>query len=108
MYCLRSGFRVLTGLPGWPSQFLFKKIQNNVILVKKKHKNQQVVTGFLSGFARSTCRVGRVTQGHDFFYFFSTRPDSSSELAGSQVDPLDRTGFQNYIYIYIEGHVGDA
>jgi hypothetical protein len=47
------------------SIFIFKKIQNGVVLVKKKKS-----TGFLPGFAGSTCRVGRVTPGHDFFYFF--------------------------------------
>jgi hypothetical protein len=60
----RPGFRVLTG-----SILIFKKIQNGVVLVKKK-KTQRVTTGFLTGF----CRVSRVMA---YAIFSSTRPGSS-------------------------------
>jgi hypothetical protein len=62
----------------WPGHrvdrvnFYFKKIQNDIVLVKKK-TSQRVATGFLTGFCRvtgSACRVGRVTPGHDFSNFF--------------------------------------
>jgi hypothetical protein len=44
--------------------FYLKKIQNGVVLEKK-----QKLTG-CNRVTRSTCRVGQVTPGHDFFYFF--------------------------------------
>ena len=47
--------------------FYFKKNSKWRRFSKKK---KQKSTDFLLGFAGSTCRVGRVTPGHDFFYFF--------------------------------------
>jgi hypothetical protein len=52
----------LTGLA--ESILILKKIQNDVVLVKKK------VNGLQLGFAGLTCQVGWVTPGHDFSYFF--------------------------------------
>jgi hypothetical protein len=62
----------------WPGQSLFlKKIQNGVVLVKKK------INGLQPGFVGST-----ESPGYDFFYFLSsTRPGSSPGSAGSRVDP---------------------
>jgi len=50
------------------SILILKKIQKGVVLVKKKNKkkSQRVATGFF--------RACRVTPGHDFSYFLSTRP----------------------------------
>ena len=89
--------------PSRPGQFFFFLNQNDVVLVKKKNKNQRVATGFLIG----SCRVNLVISGFSFPYFFSTRPGSSPGLTGSRVNPSGRTGFQNYdrnmitIYIFI-------
>jgi hypothetical protein len=46
--------------------FYFKKNSKRRCFSKKKQKS----TGFLPGFAGSTWRGGRVTSGHDFFFFF--------------------------------------
>jgi hypothetical protein len=57
----------LTGSAG--SIPILKKIQNDVVFVKKnknKNKSQRVATGFLTGF----CRVSRVTPGHGLCNFF--------------------------------------
>jgi len=64
---------------GWVNLY-FKKIQNYVVLIKKTKVN-----GLQSSFARSTRRVGRITPGHDFFYFFI-----NSVWFQSRVDPLGR------------------
>jgi hypothetical protein len=76
---------------------ILKKIQNGVVLVKKKKK-------------KSTRRVNRVTDrvlpgqpvesigSHRvmaYAIFSSTRPGSSPGSAGSRVDPPGRAGFQN-------------
>ena len=44
----RTGSWVLTGSPDRPESIVFLN-QNNVVLVKKKNKNQRVATGFLTG-----------------------------------------------------------
>jgi hypothetical protein len=75
----------LTGSPG--QSLFFKKIQNEVVLVKK---NQRVATEFLTGFCRVN-RVGWVTPGHDFSNFFI-----NPARFQSRVDPPGRAGFQNY------------
>jgi len=51
----------------------FKTVQNSIVLVKKKKNKTKVnrlQSGFWPGFSRSTHRIGRVTPGHDFLYFF--------------------------------------
>jgi len=71
----------------WPSHRIrrsipiLKKIQNGVVLVKKK--SQRVATGFF--------RAGRVTPGHDFSYFFI-----NPARFQPRVDLPGRAGFQNY------------
>jgi hypothetical protein len=55
---------------------ILKKIQNGVVLVKKKQK--------------STRRVNRVTPGHGLCYFFI-----NSARFQPRVDPPGRAGFQN-------------
>jgi len=90
----RPGFRVLAGSPGLTGSILFKKNQNDVVLVKKKQKS----TGLSPGLDRvtgSTRRVSRVTPGFSFPRFFINparfRP---------QVGPPGRAGFQNYAKMY--------
>jgi hypothetical protein len=63
----------------------FKKIQNGVVLIKKK---KQKLTGCNRVFDRVN-PPGR--PGHDFSYFFI-----NSTRFQSQVNLLDQTGFQNY------------
>jgi hypothetical protein len=72
----------LTGSPGRPGQFFLN--QNNVILVKKKNKNQRVATWFFTG----SCRVSRVTPGFFFPYFFF-----NPARFQSRVDPPGRVEF---------------
>jgi hypothetical protein len=77
---------------------ILKKIQNGVVLVKKKNKSQWVATRFLTGF----CWVNRVAGSAGlhrvmaYSIFSSTRPGSSPRPAGSRIDPPGQAGFQNY------------
>jgi len=72
---------------------IFKKIQNGIILAKKTKVN-----GLQPGFARSTRRVGRVTPGHDFFYFFI-----NSTQFQPQIDRIPgQAGFQNNDFSPVE------
>jgi len=72
---------------GSPGSSIFKKIQNDVVLEKRKTKANGLQPSFWPGFAGS---AHRVTPGHDFFYFSSTQPGSSPGSAGSRVDPPGR------------------
>jgi hypothetical protein len=87
----------LTGLIG--SIFILIKIQNGIVLEKKSTSCNRVFDKVLPGQPgrRSTRRVGRVTPGHDFSIFSSTRSGSSPESIGSRVDPPGRAWFQNYV-----------
>jgi hypothetical protein len=76
-----SSFDQVAGSAG--SISIFKKIQNGVVLIKKKTK----INGLQSGFAGSTRRIDRVMTFH---IFSSIRPGSSPWLAGSRIDPPGR------------------
>jgi len=64
----------------------FKKIQNDVVLIKKKQK--------LTGCNRDFDRVGRVMT---FPIFLSTRPSFSLDSAESRIDLLDQTNFKTMV-----------
>jgi hypothetical protein len=66
---LWPGHRVWIGSAG--SIFIFKKIQNGVVLVIKK--SQWVATGFLTGFCRVIGSTRRVSRVMVYAIFSSTR-----------------------------------
>jgi len=86
-------FDRITGSAG--SVFVFKSKWYH--FSKKKIKKAKV-----NWFSTRSCRVSRVTGStgsHRVFsspIFSSTRPGSSPKSARSQVNPMDRTEFQNY------------
>jgi hypothetical protein len=65
----------------------FKKIQNGVVLIKKKKQK-------LTGCNRVFDRVGRVMT---FPIFLSTRPSFSLGSAESRIDLLDQTNFKTMV-----------
>jgi hypothetical protein len=68
------GHRVLAGSAG--SIPILKKIQNGVVLVKKK-KSQRVATRFLTGFCRVAGQPAGSHRVMAYAIFSSTRPGSS-------------------------------
>jgi hypothetical protein len=73
-----------------------KKIQNNVVLVKKTKKTK--VNGFVTGswpVSRVTGSTRQITPGFFFLFFWSTWLGSSPGSAGSRIDPPSQAGFQN-------------
>jgi hypothetical protein len=71
----------LTGSAG--SILIFKKIQNDIVLIKKKQKS----TGCNRVFDRVLPGHRVNPPGHDFFYFFINPAWFQPESAGSRVDP---------------------
>jgi hypothetical protein len=69
--------------------FLKNSIQRRFSKKKKSMGCNRVFDRVLPGQAGR--RVGRVTPGHDFFYFFI-----NPARFQPRVNPPDRTGFQNY------------
>jgi hypothetical protein len=78
-----------------------KKIQNGVVLVKKKQKKTKI-NGLQPSFWPGVSGSAGSHRIMTFHIFSSTRPGFSHGSAGSQVDPSGRAGFQNYASIYIK------
>jgi hypothetical protein len=95
-----SSFDQVTGSAG--SISILKKIQNGVVLIKIRNKNQRVATGF--------CRVNPPDRpGHDFSYFF-INPARFQPQVGRVPDRPARPGFKTMesmilIPILVNGHI---
>jgi hypothetical protein len=63
--------------------FYFKKNSKRRRFSKKKHKNQRVATGFLTGFFQ----VSRVTPDHGVYYFFINPFQFQPQIPGRPTRP---------------------
>jgi hypothetical protein len=82
--------------------FYLKKIQNGIVLVKKKTKVNRLQPGFWLGFAGSTRQVGRVIA---YPIFSLTRSGSNTGSAGSRIDPPAGTGFKTMGFWYVRSEL---